>query len=1146
MLNDKRTMNSYWKSTLFSDVYLRNDVPEKYKNLWDNDEIANDISGFFNFYNGFLNLVNKSENASFEKWKEAETIKNWIVPIMVLLGWDSDSKIEDSYYLDNESFTTYEYEKRKTYRPDLLYFDKPIHKTYTQGENDIDRKLAEARDPKSGIKIIVEAKYWNRLSQKKIDLTKESRLLDSASGLGPEFQILKYMELFNLEFGILTDGKTWKIFHGALSKSVDLRNYTFDLGMLRELAIDITTNGKEEEFKFFAKYFYYFFAKQSHVQSSNMSIPFIQEILSYSQKYASSIEKDLKKKFIIAMSYACNALKESCDSKNEAVDLQIIRNVAESHIFNILFVKSCEIRHVLPIRNPDYLRLSLQEIVESLDIMRFDPLKDPEDYIEDFKSCIALGKDKFSYDGFQIFDRFINLYEIIHEGTDKSKKFDFEIVGFKESIFSKEEWRFAKKHKIKNNAMIEILFTMNFIDSTFSGRKYQQIPYSYFTPRQLGSIYESFLEYRLEIAETDMIFHKEQWQNANITSKQVRSLRLLDKHIISRDELFFSPNNKDRKMTSSYYTNDEIVRYIVEETLGPLLKGKRFDQILDLRICDPAMGSGHFLSGALDYLVNSYRAKWCEEKNDDIYEQIEETSRKILDKCIYGADVNPRAVKLAKMSLWLLTAHIGEKLKSLNDQLIVCNSLRLVQFSTANEINKTFSEQARVGFDAILANPPWNALKVNEDEFILSHSSNVNKKSSKIQKDKEKNFLYKNNPSLISEYDEHRKFIAETREYVAKNYNLQKVEIPMFATAMAEDNLYKLFTELCLKLIISTGRIGIIVPSGILSDIGTTTLRKHIIDNLSVEKIVTFRKDSDVFKKVTQSCTILICQNGYPTKIIETLFEMKSVDEFKQKLKNLTKVKIDILRKISQLTVPIFEISSNTEMSIVKKIFSHPKVYEYTDGDHTITPKCGSNTTYMAEYFADKKTSFPIAKGEDIQRFSFNKVSIGYLNEKKIANKKRLDIGSKVAIGMISGTTDYRRVRCAIIPNGAWPVNSVNYLDLSGDHSNRDWMYFLVGVINSTVIEYVVRKLCQNNNINIYAIKHLPIPVFKNEIDLHIKIVKLAKNLEKKYSHSIEKQLDSLVSNLFELDSHEYDFITSKYFNGIWDKKADIKNIKAS
>ena len=795
----KRDINPFWRSSLFSDVYLKNDVPREYKHLWENDEIG----GFYNFYQGFVDLCVDTEDECFEKWREADTVKNWIVPIMDLLGWENNSERRQNSYMDNESFTVFENNRKQTYRPDLLYFDKPKHKTYTQKEKDIDKKILEARGSKTGAKIVLEAKYWDRLSQLSNTTKKEPKDGDSASALGPELQTMKYMELFDHEFGILSDGKTWRLFHRDLSKGMDRRSFDFDLGNLRELALDLKSSQNEEKFSHFAKYFYYFFSKESLLGLDEVkTAPFVKEIFEYSKKYAHSIEEDLKKRFILTMGVTCNALRESCEEKNEALDLSVIRNVAESHLFNILFVKSCEVRRVLPISSTQYLRYSLHEVIESIDAMDFDPDKDWDDYLRDFK--FIFGK-KFDWDGCDIFSRFINLYEIIHDGTAKSKDFGFEVEGFKESIFSKDEWRFAKKHKIKNKDMVEILFNLNFIESDIKGRKFQQIPYSYFTPRQLGSIYESLLEFQLDIAETDMIFKNQQWKKANIRSKKVRSLKLVDEHIVEKGDLFFTPDNKERKMTGSYYTPDLIVKYIIESSLNNKLESISADEILDLKICDPAMGSGHFLAGVIDTLVEAYRKKWSDENNDDIDESLEETSRKILDACIFGVDINPRAVKLAKMSLWLMSAYPGKKLENLEDQVKCGNSLIEDKKIAANAFQweKQFKNIFNNGgFDAVIGNPPYGS---NIDEYV----------------------------------DYFKEVFGET----VQNY----VEA------------YKVFIAKSLELVKSDGNLCFITPNTFIAQPRYKDLRSFLLDK-KIEKIVDL--GDNVFDGVVVPTAVLLVSKG--------------------------------------------------------------------------------------------------------------------------------------------------------------------------------------------------------------------------------------------------------------------------------------------
>jgi len=703
LFEPKRDINPYWSSSLFSDVYLKNDFPREYSHLWKNDE----NSGFTKFYQGFVDLCVDLQHESFLNWREADTVKNWIVPVMDLLGWENNSKRQQNSYIDNTSFTIEENGKKQVYRPDLIYFDRPEFKSYTQEQKDINEKLREIRSKKTGSQVVVEAKYWDRLSALGDKVKKIQESGDSASSLGPELQTLKYMDLFHLDYGILTDGKTWKLLHRELSQGIPNRSYEFDLGPLMELALKLGTENNEAKFSEYAKYFYFFFAKESFCETK-----LLDKVLEYSKKYASRIEEDLRERFIISMGVICNSLKDSADGLKVPYTLDLIRNVAESHLFNILFVKSCEVRHILPVKSPNYIKISLHEVIESLGQMEFDPAKNLDTFLKDFQFGSTFGGKKFDWNGFEIFDRFINLYEIIHDGTNPRKDFGFEIQGFKESIFSTDEWKFAKKAKICNENMVKILFNLNFIKSEFPQRKYQQIPYSYFTPRQLGSIYESFLEFKLKEAPSDLIFNCNEWKEGNPNSRKVIEMNLSKGCIVKKGDLFFDADNVDRKKTGSYYTPDYIVSYIIEKSVAPFLEEiKTSKQLLELKICDPAMGSGHFLSGVLDYLTRVYREKLSNEMMDDLTESFAQSARKILDSCIFGVDLNPRAVKLAKMSLWLSTAETSLKLENLEDQLKNFDSLKA---NWKREFPLVFS---RGGFDCIVGNPPYGA--VVDEEYKI-------------------------------------------------------------------------------------------------------------------------------------------------------------------------------------------------------------------------------------------------------------------------------------------------------------------------------------------------------------------------------------------------------------------------------------------
>ncbi|HTV72466.1 MAG TPA: DNA methyltransferase, partial [Candidatus Acidoferrales bacterium] len=152
----------------------------------------------------------------------------------------------------------------------------------------------------------------------------------------------------------------------------------------------------------------------------------------------------------------------------------------------------------------------------------------------------------------------------------------------------------------------------------------------------------------------------------------------------------FLASSSGRKETASYYTARDLVEFLVRETIDPLAAGAEAATILSLRVLDPAMGSGHFLVGALrrlaDHLVAAYRR--TEEREgeealpaivravlDDERELVRICRQLVAVHCLHGVDKNPLAIDLARVALWLATAAAGHPLSFLDHRLKCGDSL---------------------------------------------------------------------------------------------------------------------------------------------------------------------------------------------------------------------------------------------------------------------------------------------------------------------------------------------------------------------------------------------------------------------------------------------------------------------------------------
>ena len=134
-----------------------------------------------------------------------------------------------------------------------------------------------------------------------------------------------------------------------------------------------------------------------------------------------------------------------------------------------------------------------------------------------------------------------------------------------------------------------------------------------------------------------------------------------------------------RKQSGTFYTPQPLAEFVVRRTLAPLVANRSTEEILALRVLDPAMGSGAFLVAACRYLAGAYERALLDAgriAEPDLTEDARAGIRRLIaERCLAGVDVNPVAVQLARLSLWLTSLASGKPLGFLDHRLRVGNSL---------------------------------------------------------------------------------------------------------------------------------------------------------------------------------------------------------------------------------------------------------------------------------------------------------------------------------------------------------------------------------------------------------------------------------------------------------------------------------------
>lgn len=227
---------------------------------------------------------------------------------------------------------------------------------------------------------------------------------------------------------------------------------------------------------------------------------------------------------------------------------------------------------------------------------------------------------------------------------------------------------FDEKRAIPNLAQAELhnhelLLAIRHLSLFKAGTSYQRVNYSGLDVEELGSVYESLLDFKPVIAERE--------------------------HGLTFD----LRTGTERKSTGSYYTRPELVHELIESALVPVMEeriaaaekaaaGKNLEEernekinaILSMSVCDPACGSGHFLLAAARRLGKEL-ARIKTDEDEPRPEDFHLAVREVISHCIYGVDLNPLAVDLCKLALWLEGHWAGKPLSFLDHRIRCGNSL---------------------------------------------------------------------------------------------------------------------------------------------------------------------------------------------------------------------------------------------------------------------------------------------------------------------------------------------------------------------------------------------------------------------------------------------------------------------------------------
>ena len=601
---------------------------------------------------------------------EAQTEERVVRPMLRALGWDGLFEVQSNIETRGRANVA-----------DYAYFPDAQGRARADAARAADAKLAHAI-------AIGDAKAW------KVDF--EDANTGSRPGETAVAQTLRYLERAKIQsnravrWAILSNGRVWRLYFADAKSLLD--GY-FEADLAEILALPgaqprLAPHTGEDDSARRARQFKTFalaFRPQAFRPDPDLDNRSFHEFaLAEGARWEAKVRTDLSRVvFAEVFPGLIRGLAAADPQEPTALTpayLNALREAALTVLYRLLFALYAEDRDLLPSHDRDYDAYSLSKVRDAIAARR-DAAGEPSDRRTEW------------------WDHCAGLFRTIDEGDDS-----IGVPPYNGGLFARDRSPLAQRTRLSDRVFSPLLDKLS---RTEKDGRLVRINFRDLSVRELGAIYEGLLEFE-PVAQAG-----------------------------APGGIEVRPNPFSRKSSGSYYTPDELVSLIIARTVGPLVEerleafrraakpvpGRKLSaaerasaveaadpasRILDLKICDPAMGSGHFLVSLIDYLAlrvvkaigeaadlagagyvspllarlaavreriraEAARNRWTVREAQLTDQNL--IKRMVLKRCVYGVDKNPMAVELAKVALWLHTFTAGAPLSFLDHHLRCGDSL---------------------------------------------------------------------------------------------------------------------------------------------------------------------------------------------------------------------------------------------------------------------------------------------------------------------------------------------------------------------------------------------------------------------------------------------------------------------------------------
>jgi hypothetical protein len=656
-----------------------------------------------------------------------------------------------------------------------------------------------------------------------------------------------------------------------------------------------------------------------------------------------------------------------------------------------------------------------------------------------------------------------------------------------------------------------------------------------------------------------------------------------------------------RKASGTFYTPRQVTAHLVRHTLAPLVQGRTAEEILALRIVDPAMGSGAFLVGACRFLAHAVEEALVRDgrwHSADITQADRAAVRRdIAQRCLFGVDLNPIAVQLARLSIWLATLAADKPLTFLDHHLMAGNSL----------IGAAFEDVARQPGGSSKGHGRPQMLPLFDDEelaaslrvAILDRLTLIRQPddSAAVVRDKERQLAAIHGPTaplgrwkrvldlwcagwffsrdapfdralfaeltrvllddrtvlpgktterLLDQVDA----LAETHRFfhwpvafpeVFRNdsgdadarrgfdavvgnppwdmvrgdsgtggiRNQRRGEAHDLAAFVREAGIYRiesrshlnryaLFLERALQLTRPGGRIGLVLPAGVLSDVGTAPLRRHLFDRAAVDTVTGLDNHAGIFP-IHRSLrfVLLTCTTGEPTEQVTCRFGISHPDDLdsdapSREQGSTLHIPRAFLERVSgadDLGVP--ELLSKRDLRILERITATTPCAGDADGWHLHFGRelnASDDRDALVPFTGDRSVR-PVLEGKQIEPFRTS------IERSRYQLRPGVDSSAprrpRLAYRDVASATNRLTLIAAVIPARAITTHTLFCLKTA---LPLDAQHVVCALFNSFVANYLVR-LRVSTHVTTALVAKLRLPVVVTGSAPFDRLSRLSRNL---------------------------------------------------